>query len=527
MQAVWLVGLTLAGVAGPGGPRAWSQDDFNFGDAPFGDAEPQTPLDPGAQTAPAPPEFTPRNDIERASQVTSAEGLALYNEGLALIERQDTIGAITKLQQAAETDPRFAAAHFELAKLYAAMKDYGNAQGQFDIVRQLVTVPVASLYAAQGDMELQLKNYAQAAETLAVASNLDYLNSDLAARAGEARLLEALNARGRAGVQQAADAAMSYFERALQIQPDNARALQLRGRGHLVKARNNDELALEKGLADLTRAVELDPQNLQAGAQLGQTLYGRALTESSRHLGDTSKLKEDLKRAVPLLEQFAQQQLESTTSQERKEQRLEMAPDELSAYQALATAGAALIKLGIEANGPERQELLLRGAEFCRQSIVEEPRLADGYFQLGLSYRMLNDFPRAIEAFSNAIGIDPNNSESYLRRGICYVHTGALEQARSDLQRALEFLPDARAAFWLGVVEAQLGQHAEAVRLYSVALELTRFNYPMASLNRGLSYLQLGDYERAQRDFGETLSRDPDNRRARELRDALRQRLRS
>lgn len=508
-------------------PDVWGQDLFEG--SPFEETQPEgepegEPGDAAADGATTPQiqEFTPRNRIESISPRTTPEALAAYNEGLALKERQDLLGAIGKFQAVKQLDRMFVPAYYELGRAYIELKDYANAQSELDFLKQMMQNPPPEIFEAQGELDIKSKAYTQAAEVLSYAANLDYLNAELATKAGEARLLESLTVRGRTAVQQAITQAIALLDRALKIQPDNAQALLLRGRANLVKARGGDELDLDKAIADLTKALELEPKNIQSAAQLGQALYSRAQTEASRHLGSTKKVLADLPRAVELLQRYATEELAATTKEQRQEKNKERVPDEPSAFQALATAGAASIKLATELQGAERKKYLQLGEKLCKKSIAEEPRSPDGYFQLGLAYRLMGDYQRAIEAFSHSISIDEGNPESYLRRGICYYYAGQRGQAASDLRRALDFQPDARASFWLGLIHASNGQHEEAIRLFSVALDLTRNNYPLASLNRGLSYLQLGDYDRAERDFGDTLKRDPQNRQAQQLLESLR-----
>jgi len=61
-----------------------------------------------------------------------------------------------------------------------------------------------------------------------------------------------------------------------------------------------------------------------------------------------------------------------------------------------------------------------------------------------------HEYRRAIEAFAEAIELEPDNPENYYRRGVAYDRAAIYGEARADYSNYLRIAPD--------------GPHVEAVR---------------------------------------------------------------
>ena len=106
--------------------------------------------------------------------------------------------------------------------------------------------------------------------------------------------------------------------------------------------------------------------------------------------------------------------------------------------------------------------------------------------------------------------LSPENTESHIRRGICWFHLGEFELALSDFH-AVGLLPgDARPYFWTGVIHARRGDHLEAIRAYSEAID-ENSRYRLAYHNRALSLMHLGHWQRAIDDCNAMIQLDPDD----------------
>lgn len=108
------------------------------------------------------------------------------------------------------------------------------------------------------------------------------------------------------------------------------------------------------------------------------------------------------------------------------------------------------------------------------QAIELNPDYMEAYCERGLSYALLGDYQKAIEGFRQAIEIDPNHVDAYARWGTALASVG-------DLQGAIE-------------------KFDEALQLDS--------NFVDAYYNRGLAYYSLNNFERAVEDFTQVIQRD-------------------
>lgn len=107
-------------------------------------------------------------------------------------------------------------------------------------------------------------------------------------------------------------------------------------------------------------------------------------------------------------------------------------------------------------------------------------------------------FQPAIDAYTEAIHIEPENAEAYLRRGRCYLSLQKYDPAISDFEQAK------------GLDAAQYGTHAEFASAY---------------LARGTRLLEAEAYEKAVPDLTEAIDHNPNDGRAFSRRSFARYRL--
>lgn len=56
----------------------------------------------------------------------------------------------------------------------------------------------------------------------------------------------------------------------------------------------------------------------------------------------------------------------------------------------------------------------------------------------GISFERLAQYDKAIQDFTEVIGMDPHNANAYFNRGCCYDSVGELDLAIADYSLALE-----------------------------------------------------------------------------------------
>ncbi|MEQ1492835.1 MAG: tetratricopeptide repeat protein [Terricaulis sp.] len=123
-------------------------------------------------------------------------------------------------------------------------------------------------------------------------------------------------------------------------------------------------------------------------------------------------------------------------------------------------------------------ELIIAACDAVVASGTEtSENLARAFNNRGLAYAELNDLPRAIAAFDDAIRVNPMYSAAYSNRGGVFAMRGDYARAIADINEALRLDP----------------ANAQGFR------------------NRALTYQFQGDYSRAAVDFDRATALDPQN----------------
>lgn len=139
--------------------------------------------------------------------------------------------------------------------------------------------------------------------------------------------------------------------------------------------------------------------------------------------------------------------------------------------------------------------------EAFTNAIELDPKLARAYVARGVAYANLGNNQQAIKDFDRAIELDPKDEKAYNNRGVAYANLGDYQQAIRDLDRAIELDPKLAAAYHSrGTVYFMLGNTQQAIRDYDRAIEIDPKNAE-AYYNRGLVYVMLGNYQQAIKDF--------------------------
>jgi tetratricopeptide (TPR) repeat protein len=109
--------------------------------------------------------------------------------------------------------------------------------------------------------------------------------------------------------------------------------------------------------------------------------------------------------------------------------------------------------------------------------------------------KQYTDPKKAIEYLNNAIKLEPNNAETYTKRGAAYISLGQYLQAIEDLNKAIGLKQDYAFAYNnRGAAYINLGQYKKAIEDLSKAISLKQ-DYESAYNNRGGAYLLEGNKE--------------------------------
>ncbi len=131
------------------------------------------------------------------------------------------------------------------------------------------------------------------------------------------------------------------------------------------------------------------------------------------------------------------------------------------------------------------------------------------WFEKGYQHSLKNEHDSAIEAYTNAIALDPNYAAAYNNRGIAYDDKGQYDRAIEDYSKAIALDPNLAAAYFLrGLAYDSKGQYDIAIKNFTKAIELDP-NYTVAYFFRGSAYDSKGQYDIAIKNFTKAIELDP------------------
>ena len=252
------------------------------------------------------------------------------------------------------------------------------------------------------------------------------------------------------------------YDRAIQLEPDHAKAYYNRGnaKGRLGRP--------EDAIADYDKAIQLKPDHAKA-------YYNRG--NAKGRLGRPEDAITDYDRAIQLK------------------------PDHAAAY---SNRGISKRRLG-------RLEDAIADYD---KAIQLEPDHAKAYFNRGIAKRRLRRLEDAIADYDKAIQLEPDYTEAYSNRGNAKRRLGRLEDAIADYDKAIQLEPDhAKAYSNRGISKRRLGRPEDAIADYDKAIQL-KPDHAKAYYNRGIAKRRLGRLEDAIADYDKAIQLEPDHANA-------------
>jgi len=120
-----------------------------------------------------------------------------------------------------------------------------------------------------------------------------------------------------------------------------------------------------------------------------------------------------------------------------------------------------------------------------------------------------NDYPGALQSFSQAISLRPKSGQAYYSRGLAYQHLAQYDAAIKDYNDAIQLEPNLAMAFvGLGGCLVRLHRDDEALEQYQHAIAL-KPQAIVALTGLGNIYLRRKNYKMALADFDKALSINP------------------
>lgn len=442
----------------------------------------------------------------------------LVDEGRRYLEDGAFDDAIRVLQQVVERDPDNAMAYALLGRAFLGVGDLGPALTNLDTAISMDS-GLSQAYFDRGKVRMQIEDWEGAIRDLTTL--LDFPPP-------EAIQIEALTLRGmvydKSGNR---DAAVTDFNAALAIDPNNSLALLNRGRLSLASGET------EAALNDLNRAVNNGNASAETYLIRGQALV--AMGDGEAAITDFSTA---IERDSSLTEAYLQRGL---------------------LYYGRSDFENALNDFNVVVSlDPENREVYPLRADIYMQDedwseAIDDYSIALQYEPDNLDYRISRGWARlqvgnheqALRDFNRALELDPANITALTYRGFAYVVTGDLESALVDANQAVELAPDNAWAYQVRAYVAlsqQDYESAEADALQALTLDenavdalsilgqvarangdfegaLSYFNRYLQEkaldgsilAERGAVYIELGRYEEAIADLNEAIRSDPSN----------------
>lgn len=326
--------------------------------------------------------------------------------------------------------------------------------------------------------------------------------------------------RWRARVTDDLDARLKALSEAVKLAPENAEILRDRGEAYLAASRPED------ALNDFDAALKVDGNDAETCMARG---FALALLVRFADARDAFSRAAELepRSPVPLLQRarISATMNDFDAAVEDATRALELDPDNVDGLtlkaQALALAGKADDALAEAERAvqmkPESDDVLRVWAmviekagktahtiEGLRKQVEANPDDAISWLELGLLYAAEKETPKAIDAFSAAIKLEPAREFAYHVRADTYLSRGMRKQAIRDYQRALDLDEKNSGVLnnlaWLLATapEKELRDAEQALKLATQAAEITGYKQAHILSTLASAYAEMGDFKKAR-----------------------------
>ena len=130
-------------------------------------------------------------------------------------------------------------------------------------------------------------------------------------------------------------------------------------------------------------------------------------------------------------------------------------------------------------------------------------------FERGNIQLLLGQMDMAIEAYSEAIKLNPRHDSAYNNRGTAYSSKGEHDKAIEDYTKSIEIKPKGAVAYYnRGSVYDEKGEVDRAIEDYNKAIQL-RPDFPQVYCNRGNIYYKKGEVDESINDYSAAIALDP------------------
>lgn len=156
-------------------------------------------------------------------------------------------------------------------------------------------------------------------------------------------------------------------------------------------------------------------------------------------------------------------------------------------------------------------EILIEMDTFNDEQIKEAKKkeTVHNYTTMGRIYIREGKYEKAIEAYTAAIDLSPEEAENYYIRGEVYLNLKKYDKAVEDYTKAIKLNPEYDFLYNnRGYAYDELGEHQKAIEDYTKAI-VHDPQYVIAYYNRGNAYLDMREYQKALNDFTKAIQLRP------------------
>ena len=314
--------------------------------------------------------------LKRVAESSPGNFAANYRLGKFLVEHGRSKEAIPYLERAAKINADDYANGYQLALAYATTGQYDRAKDGASNLLSREDRP--ELHHLLADAQEKLGEYVEAAAEYQHAAELDPSEANLFDWGAELLLHRAVQP------------ALEVYAKGARLYPRSSRMLLGLGVSQYSSG------AYDRAAQSVCRSSDLRPDDATPYLFLGRML--------SVETGESPAITERLARF------FASQPANALANY----------------YYALS--------LWQRRKGPQEAANVAKVEALLAESVRLDPKLGNGYLQLGILYSDRKDFPKAIAAYQNAIQANPQLDEAHFRLAQVYRQTGEQAKAQAEIR---------------------------------------------------------------------------------------------
>ena len=374
--------------------------------------------------------------------------------GLAYYEKAQYQEAVIELKNVVQLDPKDADGHYRLALTYLKLGGLPNLQAAF------------------GELSKTIE--------------LDQSNQDAQLKLGEMYLMSQQPSKAR-----------EHAEVVLASAPQNTQGLILHGQSLI------SEKEFEKGIAELKKAIELDPKHIPTYLTLAQAyLQMKNVPEAEHALEQALAADPKSIEAIVAMGDFRLITGKPEEAETHYKRALEIAPDKDVLYLKLA----GYYQLANKWSDAEAMYEKLAAAK----PKDETPQIILGEF-----YKQTAQRDKALAAFQQAVALNPSSAIARDKLIDFYVDIGKLEEADKLVQAIYEKnKKDLSARYFDARLKLARGKPDEAIEILQGVIK-DEPQHAGAHHILGLAYGQKNDISQARRELTEAVKLAPNLREAR------------